>query len=44
MDIVSAIIFGYTAPAVLFFTIAVYKEIRDYIIDNCGSKPEEDTL
>ncbi len=44
MDIVSAIIVGYTAPAVLFFTIAVYKEIRDYIVENCGSKPEEDTL
>ena len=44
MDIVSAIIVGYIAPAVLFFTIAVYKEIRDYIVENCGSKPEEDTL
>jgi hypothetical protein len=44
MDLVSAIIFGYTAPAVLFFTISAFKEIRDYISENCGSKPEEDTL
>jgi hypothetical protein len=44
MDIVTAIIFGYTAPAVLFFSIVAFKEIRDYIVDNCGSKPEEDML
>jgi hypothetical protein len=44
MDIVSAIIIGYTAPAVLFFTVATFKQIRDYIIDNCGSKSDEDTL
>jgi hypothetical protein len=44
MDIVSAIIFGYTAPAVLFFTITAYKEIRDYILENCGNKSEEDIL
>lgn len=44
MDIVSAIIFGYTAPAVLFFTISAYKEIRDYIIENYCNKPDEDTL
>ena len=44
MDIVTAIIFGYTAPVVLFFTISIFKEIRDYITDNCGSKSEEDML
>jgi hypothetical protein len=44
MDLVSAIIFGYTAPAVLFFTISAFKEIRDYISENCGSKSEEDNL
>ncbi len=34
MDIVSAIIFGYTAPAGLFVAILVYKQIKSFFVDD----------
>ena len=34
MDIVSAIIFGYTAPASLFVAILVYKHIKSFFVDD----------
>jgi hypothetical protein len=34
MDIVSAIIFGYTAPTGLFVAILLYKHIKSFFVDD----------